>query len=60
MCQRKSADEINASKGCVRETPVIKKKKKKKKNEASTGCVRETTCIQTNIARAVLETPLPD
>ena len=36
MCKRNSLDKNEASMGCVRETPQIKK------IEASTGCVTET------------------
>ena len=45
MCKINSPHKYEASTGCVRETPQIKKERKKKQKEkrkkASMGCVRE-------------------
>ncbi len=46
MCKKKYPDENEASTGCVREIPQIKK-------EASTGCARETPQIKMTLARDV-------
>ena len=46
MCKRNSPHKNKVSRGCVRETPQIKK-------EAIMGCVRETPYIKTKSARDV-------
>ncbi len=60
ICKRNSPDQIDASIGCVRETPQRKikehgmfKRDSPDKNENNMGCVRETS--QINIKPA--ETP---
>ena len=42
MCKINSPHKYEASTGCVRETPQIKKEGKKKKKKAIMGCVRKT------------------
>ena len=46
MCKKNSLQKNQASMGCVRETPCIKK-------EASMGCVRETSHIKMKPAQDV-------
>ena len=58
MCKRNSPDKNEASTGCVRETPQIKRERPKKREtpqikkekEVITGCVRETPPIKMNPA----------
>ncbi len=65
MCDRNCSHKIEASAGCVRETPQIKmkqhgmlKRDSADKNENSTGCVRETPRIRKRtVMGCVRETP---